>query len=185
MTDSETRFELDRAIIVVHFHAESEQGIDPSQRLTYSHVAAIHRQEFSTLPAFDFDDIDANEIRSSAISIHRKIEAIIQAKADVSEDITQMEHDLNSLIYAKLLSKYPCLTLDDFEDDLENLEFLETLDRSPAYVKVYLQIVRSKYAEVEDEMKMGIVMGQELHASEQADFHVDLATENAQGKAKS
>lgn len=155
MTDLETRFDLERAIIAVHFQAESEQGIEPSQRLTYAHVAAIHRQEFSTLPAFDFDDINADEIRSTAINIHRKIEDIIQAKADVSKDITQMKHDLNSLIYANLLPKYPCLTLDDFEGDLENLEFLETLNRSPAYVKVYLQIVRRKYVEVEDEMKGG------------------------------
>lgn len=156
MTDSEVRFNLDRAIIVVHLHAESEQGIDPSQRITYAHVAAIHRQEFSTVSTVTLSDIDADTIRSNAINIHRKIEDIIQAKADVSEDITQMKHDLDTLIYTKLLSKYPRLILDDFENDLDNLEFLETLDRSPAYVKVYLQIVRSKYAEVRNEMKEGL-----------------------------
>lgn len=156
MTDSEVRFNLDRAIIAVHFHAKSEQGIDPSQRLTYAHVAAIHRQEFSTLSVLSLSDTDADTIRSNANIIQRRIEDIVQAKADVSEDITQIRYDLNTLIYTKLLSKYPYLILDDFEDDLDNLEFFDTLDRSPAYVKVYLQIVRSKYAEVQDEMKEGL-----------------------------
>lgn len=153
MTDSELRFDLDRAIIAVHFYAEFERGIDPSQRLTYSHVAAIHRQEFSTLSTDTLSDIDGDTIRSNAINISRKISDIIQAKAEISADITLMGHDLDTLIYNNLLSKYPCLSPEDFENDLNNLEFLDSLDRSPAYEKIYLQVVRSKYAEVPDEMK--------------------------------
>lgn len=153
MTDPELRFDLDRAIIAVHFYGEFERGIDPSQRLTYSHVAAIHRQEFSMLSTETLSDIDGDTIRSNAINISRKIDDIIQAKADIAADITLMDHDLNSLIYSNLLSKYPCLSHQDFEDDLDNLEFLDSLDRSPAYEKIYLQVVRSKYAEVPDEIK--------------------------------
>lgn len=156
MTDSELRFDLDRAIIVVHFYAEFERGIDESQRLTYSHVAAIHRQEFSMLSPDTLGDIDGETIRSNAMNISRKIEDIIQAKVEITADITLMEHDLNNLIYCNLLSKYPCLSHQDFQDDLDNMDFLDSLDRSPAYEKIYLQIVRRKYAEVSDEMKEGL-----------------------------
>lgn len=172
MTDSELLFDLDRAIIVVHFYAESERGRDESQRLTYSHVAAITRQEFSMLTTDDLSDIDrqgfsmyttenisdidGETIRSSAIKISRKIEDIIQAKVEITADITLMEHDLNNLIYNKILSKYPCLSHEEFENDLDNMDFLNSLDRSPAYEKIYLQLVRSKYAEVSEEMKEGL-----------------------------
>lgn len=156
MTESELRFDLNRAIIAVHFYAKSERGIDPSQRLTYSHVAAIYRQEFSTLPEDTLADIDGDTIESIALNITRKIDDINQAKAEIAADITQMEHDLNSLIYNKLLSKYPLLRKEDLEVDLDNLEFFDSLDRSPAYEKTFLQVVRSKYAKVPHEMKEGL-----------------------------
>lgn len=156
MTDSELRFNLDRAIIAVHFYAESERGIGPSQRLTYSHVAAICRQEFFILSKGTIAYIDGDMIRSNALSILRKIDDINQAKVDIAADITLMKHDLNSLIYCNLLSKYPWLSKEDFENYLNNMEFLDSLDRSPAYEKIYLQVVRSKYAEVLDERKEGL-----------------------------
>lgn len=156
MTDLELRFNLDRAIIAVYFYAETERGIDPSQRLTYSHVAAIYRQEFFILSKDTLADIDGDMIRSNALSISRKIDDINQAKVDIAADITLIKHDLNSLIYRNLLSKYPWLSKEDFEDYLNNMEFLDSLDRSPAYEKIYLQVVRSKYAEVPDERKKGL-----------------------------
>lgn len=156
MTESELQFDLDRAIIAVHFYAESERGIDESQRLTYAHVAAIHRQEFSMFATDTLSDIDGETIRSSAIKISCKIEDIIKARAEITSDVTLIEHNLDNIIYNHLLSKYPWLTHEDFVADLDNVEFLDSLDRSPAYEKTYLHVVRKKYAEVSDEMKEGL-----------------------------
>lgn len=156
MTDSELEFDLNKAIIAVHFYAESERDIDPSQRLTYSHIAAIHRHQISVLPTDTLANIDGDMIQSNAISITCKINDINKAKADIAADITQMGHNLHSLIYNNLLSEYPGLSNEDFENDLDNLEFFDSLERSPAYEKNYLQVVRSKYAAVPDEMKEGL-----------------------------
>lgn len=156
MTASELEFNLNRAMIAVYFYADSERGINPSQQLTYAHIAAIHRQQLSTLPKDTLAEIDREMIRFSAYSITDRIFEIKDAKASIDGDIMLKEDNENSLIYNKLLSIHPTLSKEDFMNDLDNVEFFNSINRSPAYQKNYLEVVRSKYAEVPDEMKEGL-----------------------------
>lgn len=134
--DSESQFDIKKAIIAVHFYAQLEQDIHPLQRLTYAHIAAIKRLLFcSILPPHQLAYMNANMVQAFAINLTRKTIDMSIAIEKLPTGFIRTEEEISNLIYLNCVAVDPGLSREQFEEDLDNMKFFDELCRNPGYEK--------------------------------------------------